>query len=269
MQLNINTKQLTKFGNNLIKIRQITFPEIMNNVLTTATYNINNKLKKEVIQKRFVKRNNFAPMSIRYNRAIGYNLNTMFSMVGQIANAGTNNTKTILEENELGKPVQSITKHTTIGLKNIRTGNTFKKTIKKENRLTNLKPIPAQNILRTFRFNGNNTSQSTELSRISGLIANNRIKTLNKPVIAYNKDNKLGIYRVEKTNKGSTTDNRVNITKLYSLTNKTINIKRTTWLKDTYEAELNNNLDNIYTKVARHLMGKNARAFHNQLKVEC
>lgn len=271
--MHIDTKQLKKFGDNLIKIQKTSFPKIINNVMNTAVYEISSKLKKETIPKKFVKRNNFAPMSIRYNRAIGYNLNTMFSMVGQIANAGANNTKTMLEENELGKPIQSRTKHTLLGLKSIRTGNTFSKTIKKENRLANLKPIPVQHILRNFRYiNSNNTIENTgstnqtlELSRISGLIAGNRIKTLNKPIIARTKNNKLGIYRVEKINKESKTDNKVKITKLYSLNNKTTNIKRTAWLKDTYEKEIKN-IDKIYTKTAKNILDRNARAFNIQIR---
>lgn len=277
-KMHIDTKQLRKFGDNLIKIHKTSFPKIINNVMNTAVYEISNKLKKETIPKKFAKRNNFAPMSIRYNRAIGYNLNTMFSMVGQIQNAGINNTKTILEENELGKPVQSKTKHTLLGLKNIRTGNTFSKTIKKENRLTNLKPIPAQHILRNFRYinnktnnttpeNTNSTSQTLELSRISGLMAHNRIRTLNKPIIAGTKNNRLGIYRLEKINKESKTDNRVKITKLYSLNSKTTNIKRTAWLKDTYEKELNN-MDRIYIKTAKSILNRNARAFNMQMRSE-
>ena len=165
--MQINTNQLKKFGDNLIKIKTISFPEIMNRVLNTTAYNINNKLKKETIQNKFIKRNNFAPMSIRYTKAIGYDMNTMNAMVGQLTNAGTNNTKTILEENELGQSVTSKTKHTTLGLKTIRTGNTFTKTIKKENRITNLKPAPASHILRTFRFDTN--QETLELSRISML----------------------------------------------------------------------------------------------------
>ena len=277
-KMHIDTKQLRKFGDNLIKIHKTSFPKIINNVMNTAVYKISNKLKKETIPKKFVKRNNFAPMSIRYNRAIDYNLNTMFSMVGQIQNAGINNTKTILEENELGKPVQSKTKHTLLGLKNIRTGNTFSKTIKKENRLTNLKPIPAEHILRNFRYinnktnnttpeNTNSTSQTLELSRISGLMAHNRIRTLNKPIIARTKNNRLGIYRLEKINKESKTDNRVKITKLYSLNSKTTNIKRTAWLKDTYEKELKN-MDRIYTKTAKSILDRNARAFNMQMRSE-
>ncbi|MDD2840321.1 MAG: hypothetical protein PHY80_04330, partial [Rickettsiales bacterium] len=100
--MQINTNQLKQFSDNLIKIKTISFPEIMNRVLNTTAYNINNKLKKETIQNKFIKRNNFAPMSIRYTKAIGYDMNTMNAMVGQLTNAGTNNTKTILEENELG-----------------------------------------------------------------------------------------------------------------------------------------------------------------------
>lgn len=266
--MHIDTNQLKKFGDNLIKINKISFPKIINNTINKTTYEIANKLKKEVIPNKFTKRNNFAPMTIRYNRAIGYNLNTMFGMVGQIANAGINNTKTLLEENELGKPIQSKTKHTLLGLKSIRTGNAFNKTIKKENRITNLKPILAQQILRNFRYISNNdTKQTLELSRVSGLIASNRIRTLNKPIIAYNKNNKLGIYKIEKINKESKTDNKVKITKLYSLNDKTTSIKKTTWLKDTYEKQMNN-IDKIYTETAKDILDKNARAFNIQIKHE-
>lgn len=266
--MHIDTNQLKKFADNLVVIHKVSFPKIMNNLINKTTYEITNKLKKEVIPSRFKKRNNFAPMSIRYNRAVGYNLNTMFGMVGQIANAGTNNTKTLLEENELGKPIQAKTKHTLLGLKNIRTGNAFNKTIKKENRLTNLKPVLAEQILRNFRYISNNdTKQTLELSRVSGLVAHNRIRTLNKPIIAYNKNNKLGIYKVEKINKESKTDNKVKITKLYSLNDKTTNIKRTTWLKDTYEKQLNN-IDKIYIETAKDILDKNARAFNIQIKNE-
>lgn len=206
--MQINTNQLRQFGNNLVKIKNISFPEIMNRVLNTTVYNINNKLKKEIIKNKFIKRNNFAPMSIRYTKAIGYDMNTMNAMVGQLANAGRNNTKTILEENKVGTSVNSKTKHTTLGLKNARVSNSFNKRIKKQNRLTNLKPAPANHILRTFRFDTN--QETLELSRISMLIAHNRIKTLNnKPVIAHTKNNKLGIYRIMKQGKQSSTNNKV------------------------------------------------------------
>jgi hypothetical protein len=259
--MQINTNQLRQFGNNLIKIKTISFPEIMNRVLNTTAYNINNKLKKETIQTKFIKRNNFAPMTIRYTKAIGYDMNTMNAMVGQLTNAGTNNTKTILEENELGQTVNAKTKHTTLGLKTIRTGNTFNKTIKKENRISNLKPAPASHILRTFRFD---TDQETmELSRISMLIAYGRIKTLgNKPVIAHTKNNKVGIYRIIK--QGDDT-NQVQITKLYSFNNKSTHIKKREWLKPTYENELNN-MDKIYTQVAQNVIDSNARAFSIKIK---
>lgn len=202
MELKINTNQLRKFGNNLIKINKITFPEIMNNVMNATTYDITKKLKKEVLPKKFIKRNNFAPMTIRYTKAIGYNMRTMHSIVGQIANAGTNNTKTILEESELGTSVESKSKHTLIGLNNIRSNNSFNKTIKKQNRITNLRPVSARHILRNFRDKDNNNDNSRlELSRIASLIATNRIKTLDKPVIANTKNNKLGIYEIEKEQK--------------------------------------------------------------------
>jgi len=261
--MQINTNQLKQFGNNLIKIKTISFPEIMNRVLNTTAYNINNKLKKEIIQNKFIKRNNFAPMSIRYTKAIGYDMNTMNAMVGQLTNAGTNNTKTILEENELGTSVNAKTKHTTLGLKSIRTGNTFNKTIKKENRITNLKPAPASHILRTFRFN---TDQETlELSRIAMLIAHGRIKALgSKPVIAHTKNNKVGIYRIIKQG-DSKEDNQVQITKLYSFNNKSTHIKKTEWLKPTYESELKD-MNKIYTKVAQNVIDSNARAFSIKIR---
>ncbi|HSQ97127.1 MAG TPA: hypothetical protein VLL98_00205 [Rickettsiales bacterium] len=277
--MQINTNQLKQFGNNLIKIKIISFPEIMNRVLNTTAYNINNKLKKETIQTKFIKRNNFAPMSIRYTKAIGYDMNTMNAMVGQLANAGNNNTKTILEENELGQTVTSKTKHTTLGLKTIRTGNTFNKTIKKENRLANLKPAPASNILRTFRFDTN--QETLELSRISMLIAHNRIKTWNnnsKPIIAYTKNNKVGIFRItkqgdnnnnNKSNNNSATNNTINnklqITKFYSFNNKQTHIKKREWLKPTYESELNN-MNKIYTQVAQNVIDSNARAFSIKIR---
>jgi hypothetical protein len=235
----------------------------MNNLLTTTAYKLSDKLKKETIPKTFVKRNNFAPMSIRYNRAIGYNMNNMFSMVGQLRNAGQNNAKTILEENELGKPVQSKTKHTVLGLKTIRTGNSFSKTIKKENRLTTLKPIPAKHILRNFSFNSNDNDETQEFRRIAGLIANNRIRTLSKPIIIHTKNNKLGIYKIEKNNADSA--NKIKSAKLYSLEGKTTNIKKRTWLKDAYEKQLSN-LDRIYMKVAKNILDRNARAFHISLR---
>jgi hypothetical protein len=264
--MQINTNHLKKFGNNLIKIKTISFPEIMNRVLNTTAYNINNKLKKEIIQTKFIKRNNFAPMSIRYTKAIGYDMNTMNAMVGQLANAGNNNTKTILEESELGTSVNAKTKHTTLGLKTIRTGNTFTKTIKKENRISNLKPAPASHILRTFRFDTN--QETMELSRISMLIAYSRIKTLgNKPVIAHTKNNKVGIYRIIKQgdDNNNTTDNKVQITKLYSFNSKQTHIKKREWLKPTYENELKN-MNKIYTQVAQNVIDSNARAFSIKIK---
>jgi hypothetical protein len=202
-------------------------------------------------------------MSIRYTKAIGYDMNTMNAMVGQLTNAGTNNTKTILEENELGQTVNAKTKHTTLGLKTIRTGNTFSKTIKKENRLSNLKPAPASHILRTFRFN---TDQETlELSRIAMLIAHSRIKTLgSKPIIAHTKNNKVGIYRIIKQGNNKE-DNQVQITKLYSFNNKSTHIKKTEWLRPTYESELKD-MNKIYTKVAQNVIDSNARAFSIKIR---
>lgn len=258
--MNIDTRQLKKFANNLIKIRKTSFPQIMNNVITTTTYEISNTLKKETIPKTFIKRNNFAPMSIRYNRVIGYNMNTMFGMVGQIQNAGQNNAKTMLEQNEKGEPIQSKSKHTTIGLKNIRTNNTFSKTIKKDKRITNLDPVPAQNILRNFRYNSNTDDKTLELTRLAGLIVSNKIKTLNKPLIARTKNNKLGIYSIK--NSG---DGKVKIEKLYSMKDKTTNIKKREWLKPTYEKQMNN-LDRIYTRTAKAILDRNARAFKIEIR---
>ena len=195
-------------------------------------------------------------------------MNTMNAIVGQLANAGTNNTKTILEENELGTSINAKTKHTTLGLKSIRTGNTFSKTIKKENRLSNLKPAPASHILRTFRFNTDQDSQTTELSRILMLIAHSRIKTLgNKPVIAHTKNNKIGIFRITKQGDGNNNkeDNKVQITKLYSFNNKSIHIKKREWLKPTYESELKN-MNKIYTKVAQNVVDSNARALSIKIR---
>lgn len=267
--MQINTNQLKQFGNNLIIIKTISFSEIMNRVLNTTAFNINNKLKKETIKNKFIKRNNFAPMSIRYTKAIGYDMNTMNAMVGQLTNAGNNNTKTILEENELGQSVNAKSKHTTLGLKTIRAGNTFSKTIKKENRLTNLKPAPANHILRTFRFNAD--QETLELSKISMLIAHGRIKTLSsKPVIAHTKNNNVGIYRITKqddnnNSNNNTTNNKVQITKLYSFNNKSTHIKKTEWLRPTYESELKD-MKKIYTKVAQNVIDSNARAFSIKIR---
>lgn len=261
--MNIDTSKLRKFGDNLIRIRKTSFPQIMNNVISTTTYEISNTLKKETIPKTFTKRNNFAPMSIRYNRAIGNNMNTMFGMVGQIQNAGQNNAKTLLEENEKGQPIESKTKHTVVGLKQIRTNNAFNKTIKKEDRLTNLDPVPAQHILRNFRFNSSNADdKDIELKRIIGLVASKRIKTLNKPIIARNKNNELGIYKIQNTG-----NNETKVEKLYKLSNKTTRIKKREWLKPTYEKQMKN-LDQIYTKTAKNILDKNARAFQIQIKTE-
>jgi hypothetical protein len=257
--MNINTSKLKKFGGNLIKIRKITFPQIMNSVINTTVYSISTALKKETIPKTFTKRNNFAPMSIRYAKAVGYDMNTMSAMVGQLATAGQNNAKTLLEENELGKPIESKSKHTTIGLKNIRTGNTFSKTIKKENRLANLKPVPAEHILRNFRFKVESNNESLELKRLAGLIANNRIKTLNKPIIAHT-ENKIGIYKIEKTE-----NSRVKINKLYSLKDKRTKIKKRLWLKTAYEKQLKD-MDKIYIKTAKSIIDRNARAFHMAIR---
>jgi len=150
-----------------------------------------------------------------------------------------------------------------LGLKTIRTGNTFNKTIKKENRITNLKPAPATHILRTFRFD---TDQETmELSRISMLITYGRIKTLgNKPIIAHTKNNKVGIYRIIKQGDDKE-DNKVQITKLYSFNSKQTHIKKREWLKPTYESELKN-MNKIYTQVAQNVIDSNARAFSIKIK---
>jgi hypothetical protein len=256
--MQINTNQLRKFADNLIKIKTISFPQIINNLLNTTIYNISNNLKKEVIPKTFIKRNNFAPMSIRYDKAKGHNLNTMFAIVGQLQNAGQNNTKTILEENELGKPIQSKTKHTTLGLKTIRINNSFNKIIKKENRLTTLKPKLARNILQETYNKANNKQK--ELSCLSILLLKNKI-TLNNPVIAHTKENTIGVFKLKKSAEDK---NKVNITKLYSLKNKTTPTKQRIWLKNTGEKQLNN-LNPIYQKTAKNTLDKNARAFHTRI----
>jgi hypothetical protein len=229
--------------------------------MNTTTYNISNTLKKETIPKTFIKRNNFAPLSIRYDRAKGYDLNNMYGMVGQLQHAGRDNTKTLLEENELGQPIHSKTKHTLLGLKTIRTNKSFTKTIKKENRLTALKPKPASDILKNYSYDieGYDYDKKQELSRIAGLIANNRLE-LNKPVIARTKKNTIGIFQIDKSAEDK---NKVNITKLYDLRNKTTNIKKREWLKNTTNEQLNsNNLNKTYYKMAKNLLDRNAKAFH-------
>jgi hypothetical protein len=186
----------------------------------------------------------------------------MHSMAEQLQHAGRDNTKTILEENELGKSVQSKTKHTVLGLKTIRTNKSFTNTIKKENRLTNLKPKPASDILKNYRYDKENNydyNKKQELSRITGLIADNRLK-LDKPIIAHTKKNTIGIFEI---NKSTEDKNKVNIKKLYSLKDKTTNLKQRIWLKNTGEEQLNNNnLSKIYYKTAKNLLDRNARAFH-------
>jgi hypothetical protein len=79
--MNLNTIQLNKFADNLIKIKTPTYPKIMSILLSTSAYEIYNRIKKETIPNTFIKRNNFAPLSIRYNRAIGYNMNTIQRIV--------------------------------------------------------------------------------------------------------------------------------------------------------------------------------------------
>jgi hypothetical protein len=195
-------------------------------------------------------------------------------MVGQLQNAGRDNTKTILEENELGKSVRSKTKHTLLGLKTIRTNKSFTKTIKKENRLTTLKPITAKNILQEARNNANNSrnnknnitnNPSEELSNISKLLLRNQI-TLNKPIIAHTKKNTVGIFEI---NKSTEDKNKTNIKKLYDLRNKTTNIKKRIWLKNTGEEQLNsNNLNKIYYKTAKNILDRNARVFNVRIKSE-
>jgi hypothetical protein len=241
----------------------------MNDVISTTVYEISNKLKKETIPKTFVKRNNFAPMSIRYDKARGKDLNTMFGMVGQLQYAGQNNTKTLLEENELGKPIESKTKHTTIGLKTIRINKSFSRTIKKENRLTNINPIPAENILKNYRQyqkqDEDINNKNTELSRIARLVLKTETTNiLNKPIIAYTKRGNLGIFKIEEINPDI---NKVKINKLYSLKDKTTKIKQRLWLKEAYTERLNN-LGEIYIKAAKNLLGRNANAFNMRVKHE-
>lgn len=263
MQLNLDTSQLQALGDNLIHIKRTTFPQICNQLLSVSAFEISNTVKQKTLPKYFKLRNKFAPLTIRYNRAQGYNLDTMFSMVGQLQNFGSRQTKTHLEENELGKDITASTTHTVIGLPGIRQGQSFSGTIKKNKYISKLKPVLAKNILCNFRYNDSNNNANLELSRISGLVATGRINTLNnKPIVAHNKQGKLGVYEV--TPAGIS---KVQIKKLYSLKGKTTKLKQARpWLKTAYSQVLQHNLSELYQKTARYWLEKNKQAFRARIQ---
>lgn len=263
MPLHLNINQLKAFEDNLIRIKHITFPQICNQLLSVSAFEISNTVKQKTLPQYFKLRNKFAPLTIRYNRAQGYNLDTMFSMVGQLQNFGSRQTKTHLEENELGKDITASTTHTVIGLPSIRQGQSFSGTVKKNKYISKLKPVLAQNILRNFRYNDSNSNTNLELSRISGLVAMGRINTLNnKPVIAHNKQGQLGVYEITPTG-----ISKVRIKKLYSLKGKTTKLQQARpWLKTAYSQVLQHNLPELYQKTARYWLEKNKQAFNARIQ---
>lgn len=274
MQLEINTKQLQKFCDKLITIKEIKFPNIIINTINTYIFESRKYLVNDYTKQNFKVKTNFIKISLHVdsvyktaqqdNPTQRIDYNKISAKIGQYQFAGKKNTKTLLENTDIGKPAIANGKYTPIALSQARTGKTFNKTVKKENKMSNV--VLAKDLLKDFTYKNND--ETKEFVRIRAYIASRNL-VISKPILAHTKTKGIGIYSMKvkglERPKNNNYNDNITITKLYTFKGKTTNIKKRLWFRKACLHQLSN-LDKIYKLTAKRIFQKDASNWNISLK---
>lgn len=152
MELRIDTSEMVILANKLEKINRSAFPVAVRNSLNSAAFDVKQRTMPSQASKAFTQRQkNFFKANSRVNMARGFDVDTMVSEVGFIPLNGTNHAVDDLEQQEHGG---SIDGRAFIPLNQSRVGKSYKKNVKKPNRISGVR-----NVVNAKKMSGENKKQ--------------------------------------------------------------------------------------------------------------
>jgi hypothetical protein len=138
-KFDVNTDGVIWFTNQLEKMHQSAFPNAVRGTLNSLAFDVKQKTMPLQVQKDFTIRNKtFFKANSRVEKATGFKVNSMHSIVGFKAHANTKNNKAIdeLEQQEFGGVIKD---RKLIPLKGSRIGGKGNRKVQTKNRLSKLK----------------------------------------------------------------------------------------------------------------------------------
>jgi hypothetical protein len=200
--LSVDTSELIDLTNRLERINRSAFPVAVRNTLNSAAFDVKQKTMPASAAESFVLRQkNFWKKTSRVEMARGFDTKTMHSEVGFVSLGGTNKSVEDLEQQEKGG---SINGRSFVALKQSRVGNSWKKNVKKENRISDISKIVSSRKMKgksrgqrlkqafaTAGVGGHVLSESGFLFRIESGLVNGRFQTTS--LFAYKKKRKVTV----------------------------------------------------------------------------
>ncbi len=142
MKFNINTDEVVKFTNKLEKMHKSALPSAIRGTLNDAVRDVKTNTMLDESKKKFVNRSpNFFKSQSRYEKALGFNVDSMESSVGFVEGGlkgGDNYSVKDLEEQESGG---TINKKSFIPLNTARISKSANKVVRANARLKSIKKI--------------------------------------------------------------------------------------------------------------------------------
>jgi len=135
VKLNINTSAVVEWTNKLEKMHRSALPVAIRTTLNSAAFDVKKNTLLTIADKTFDKRRaNFFKANSRVELAKGFNVNSMEAIVGMIGTGGANKAVKELEQQEKGGSIE----RSFIPLSQSRVGKSHIKSVRKQNRLSNL-----------------------------------------------------------------------------------------------------------------------------------
>lgn len=155
MKLNINTDAVVSFTNTLEKMHRSALPNAIRGTLNNAAFDVKTNTMQKSADVNFIKRQpNFFKANSRFEKATGFNVNTMKSTVGMVSTnlqGADNHSVKDLEQQEHGG---SIDKRSFIPTNLARKGNSARGLVRSNARLSAIK-----NIIKTKNSTGKNAKE--------------------------------------------------------------------------------------------------------------
>lgn len=139
MRLNVDTTALVSLTNKLEKLAKSALPNAIRNSLNDAAFDMKTKTLLTSANQSFEKRQpNFFKANSKFEKAQGFNVNQMQSIVGMVKLKGNNYAVDDLEQQEYGGTIK---KKSFIPLKQARVAGSTNKVVRSNARLSNIKRI--------------------------------------------------------------------------------------------------------------------------------
>lgn len=230
MQLNINSDGVVKWTAKLEKLHRSALPVAIREALNSAAFNTKQKTMPDEAEKSFVNRSkNFFKANSRVEKATGFNVRQMKSTAGFISTnlkGGNNYAVKDLEQQENGGNIE---RKSFVPLKEARQGNSMKKLVKSNARLSNInkivdvRKISTRNKRKAFRL------AAIEAGKGGFVLSGKKLWKINL-VKRNNKINKTALYNFKK--------------------GRSINVKPTNFMKKA-SIESTLQLENYYIREAQ------------------